>query len=120
MRFVCSAVISSRDARSASSSSGPAPRASVSGVACIEPCPGIAVNAPQPFAGNGAGVTAEFRDHYIIDRDAHVVNARASGPGDFPGGGDQTVAHLSRPDKGDVALRRDHALIVRVAGKGEG
>jgi hypothetical protein len=55
----------------------------------------------------------------IIDGDAHIANPGTSGSRDFPRRCDQAIAELARPDKRDVALRRDRALVMGVAGKGE-
>src|SRR4051812_30805711 len=103
MRLVCNAMISSRDARSASSSTGPLPLALSSAPACIDPCL-LLLNVRDPSAGNCAGVAAEFRDHDIAGSDADVINARSPGPRDFPSGRDKAIAHLAWPDEGDVAL----------------
>src|SRR5450759_595425 len=65
-------------------------------------------------------MTAQFGNRDIIDGDAHIVDPGASGSRDFPRRRDQPVAELARPDAGDVALRRDRALVMGVAGKGEG
>src|ERR1041385_3358162 len=120
MRLVCSAMISSRDARSVSSSSGPLPRASSSGFARIDLRLDVLFGARYPFTGNGAGVAAEFGNHHIIDRDAHVIDPRPSGARNFAGHSNQPIAGFARPDEGNIALRRHHAFIVRVTGEGKG
>ena len=74
----------------------------------------------QPGAGDGAGVPAKFRDHRLADSNAHVIDAGAPAARDFARGGDKLVAELARLDEGDAALRGDGALVVAVAGKGEG
>src|SRR5262245_49874339 len=63
---------------------------------------------------------AEFSDHRIAYGDAHVIDAGAADARDFARGGDELVAELARPQKSDVTLRCDRAVIVAVAGKGEG
>ena len=65
-------------------------------------------------------MTAELGDHDVAGGDADVVDPGPPAARDFARGRDQHVAELARPDEGDVALRCDRALIVRVAGKGEG
>ena len=65
-------------------------------------------------------MAAQLGDDNSIDGDADIVNPGASGPRDFPRGRDQPVAELARPDEGDIALGCDRALVVGVAGKGEG
>src|SRR6267142_4672685 len=74
----------------------------------------------QPGTGDGAGMTAELRDHDLTCGDADVVDARSAAARDFPRGCDQHVAELAWPDEGNVALRRDGAVIAGVAGKSEG
>ena len=64
-------------------------------------------------------MAAQFGNRHIIDGDAHIVNAGTSGSRDFPRHSDHPLAELARPDEGDVALGRDRALVVGVAGKGE-
>src|SRR5436309_1607623 len=99
MRLVCSATISSRDARSAASSSGAFALARRFGFGCDIDLPLCAI-ADQPLAAEAAGVAAEFRDHDIIDGDMDVVNPRPSGPREFACRRDQTVAELAGFDKG--------------------
>ena len=55
----------------------------------------------------------------IARSDADVVDAGPSVARDFARGRNQNVAEFAGPDESDVALCRDGALVVRVAGKGE-
>src|SRR5436305_1380144 len=118
MRLVCRAMISSREARSASSSSVGLPFARRFDSA-LDIDSLYALFGGQPRPAEAAGVAAEFRDHDIIDGDMDVVDPRASGSRDLAGPGHEAVAELAGLDKGDAALRGDHALVVRIAGKGE-
>src|SRR5262245_46910510 len=74
----------------------------------------------QPRAGNDARMSAEFSDDGITHGDPHVVDAGPAAARDLARSGDKSVAELARLDEGDLALSCHHALIVRVAGKGEG
>src|SRR6266403_1872266 len=64
-------------------------------------------------------MAAQLGNRDIIDCNAHVVNPGTSGSRDFPCRRYQPIAEFARPDEGDVALRRNSALIMGVAGKGE-
>src|SRR5262245_60273639 len=74
----------------------------------------------QPIAGNDPRMPAEFGDDGIARGHAHVVDARAAAAGNLPRLGHEPVAELARLDEGDLTLRRDHALIVRIAGERKG
>src|SRR5436305_8407099 len=64
-------------------------------------------------------MTAKLGNHDIADGDAYIVDAGTPAARNFPRGGDQAIAELARPDEGDVALCRDRALVVRIAGERE-
>src|SRR6266852_1204793 len=64
-------------------------------------------------------MAAQLGNRGIIDRDAHIVNSGATGARDFPCHSDQPIAEFARPDEGDVALRRDAALVMGITGKGK-
>jgi hypothetical protein len=81
---------------------------------------GIRLSRWHPGAADGAGMAAQLRNRHIIDGDAHIVNPGTPGSRDFPSRRDQAIAELARPDKGNIALRRDRALVMGIAGKGEG
>src|SRR6266700_4459944 len=124
-------MISSRDARSASSIAARyLPGLNCWSVEAIARFPKIggsfqldidqaSASGRHPCAADGAGMAAQLGDRDIIDGDAHIVNPGTSGSRNFPCRRYQPIAELARPDKGDVALRRDRALIVRIVGKGE-
>src|SRR6185503_3179431 len=73
----------------------------------------------QPCARDGAGMAAEFCNHTIARSDADVVDAGPSVARDLARGRSQNVTQFAGPDESDVALCRDGALVVRVAGKGK-
>jgi hypothetical protein len=79
---------------------------------------GGGVGDRQPGASDGARMSAELGNHGVINRDANVIDAGSSAARYFARGRDQAIAELTRPDEGDVALGRDDALVMGVAGKG--
>jgi hypothetical protein len=63
-------------------------------------------------------MAAQLRNDGIVDGDAHIINPGTSGSRNFPSLRYQPVTELAGPDEGDIALRRDRALVMGVAGKG--
>src|SRR4029077_2732206 len=71
-------------------------------------------------AADGAGMAAEFGDHHVTCGDADIIESRAAALRHFSRGSDELVAELARTNEGDAALGSHRALVVRIAGKGEG
>src|SRR6266700_8412096 len=61
----------------------------------------------------------EFRDDGVAGADAHVIDTGAPTARDLSRFCDETVAELARLDEGDLALRCDDTIIVRIAGERE-
>src|SRR5260370_9810341 len=62
-------------------------------------------------------MAAQLGNRDIIDADAHIVNPGTSGSRDFPCRRYQPIAEFARPDEGDIALRRNSALVMGVQAK---
>src|SRR6476469_8922467 len=65
-------------------------------------------------------MAAELGDYQVIGGDADVVTPGTAAAREFPCGRDQLVAQLGGLDEGDLALRRDRALVARIASESKG
>src|SRR6186997_1382687 len=78
-------------------------------------------HAGHKLALDRARMAAEFRDDVsVFARDRDVIDSGAAAALAFDRAGDELVPELCRREKGHRAMLRHGALIVSVAGKGEG